>query len=49
MAAGARLEAMRLRVRLSRLTVWRVIAAGPFALAVTVASTPAAVSSLLRP
>ncbi|MDT7847482.1 conjugal transfer protein [Streptomyces justiciae] len=39
-AAGARLEAMRRRVRLSRVAVWTVIAAGPVALAVAVTSTP---------
>ncbi|MER5199753.1 conjugal transfer protein [Streptomyces sp. NPDC002755] len=45
MAAGARLEAMRRRVRLSRLAVWTVIAAGPIALCVAVASTPATVEA----
>jgi uncharacterized protein YfaQ (DUF2300 family) len=45
MAAGARLEAMRRRVRLSRLAVWTVIAAGPIALCVAVASTPATVQA----
>ncbi|WP_369228793.1 conjugal transfer protein [Streptomyces sp. R21] len=45
MAAGARLEAMRRRVRLSRLAVWTVIAAGPVALCVAVASTPATVEA----
>ncbi|MFI6358012.1 conjugal transfer protein [Streptomyces sp. NPDC050743] len=45
MAAGARLEAMRRRVRLSRLAVWTVIAAGPVALAVAVASTPTTVQA----
>ncbi|MGW2618507.1 conjugal transfer protein [Streptomyces sp. NPDC001500] len=40
MAAGARLETMRRRVRLSRVALWTVIAAGPIALAVAVASTP---------
>jgi hypothetical protein len=45
MAAGARLEAMRRRVRLSRLAVWTVIAAGPVALAVAVASTPTTVEA----
>ncbi|MFD5572967.1 conjugal transfer protein [Streptomyces cadmiisoli] len=40
MAAGARLEAMRRRVRLSRVAVWTVIAAGPIALCVAVTSTP---------
>ncbi|MGW3149764.1 conjugal transfer protein [Streptomyces sp. NPDC001177] len=39
-AASARLEAMRRRVRLSRVAVWTVIAAGPIALCVAVASTP---------
>ncbi|MGV9248740.1 conjugal transfer protein [Streptomyces sp. NPDC003710] len=43
MAAGARLEAMRRRVRLSRVAVWTVIAAGPIALCVAVASTPTTV------
>ncbi|MFC8349805.1 conjugal transfer protein [Streptomyces sp. NPDC057280] len=42
MAAGARLEAMRRRVRLSRVAVWTVIAAGPVALAVAVTSPPTA-------
>ncbi|MGX1542565.1 conjugal transfer protein [Streptomyces adustus] len=37
MPGGARLEAMRRRVRLSRLAIWMVIAAGPVALAVAVA------------
>ncbi|MET8292159.1 conjugal transfer protein [Streptomyces sp. NPDC005132] len=45
MAAGARLEAMRRRVRLSRLVVWTVIAAGPVALAVALASTPTTVAA----
>ncbi|MET7474677.1 conjugal transfer protein [Streptomyces sp. NPDC005648] len=45
MAAGARLEAMRRRVRLSRMAVWTVIAAGPIALAVAVASTPTTVAA----
>ncbi|WP_369253799.1 hypothetical protein [Streptomyces sp. R35] len=45
MAAGARLEAMRRRVRLSRLAAWTVIAAGPIALAVAVASTPTTVAA----
>lgn len=43
--AGARLEAMRRRVRLSRVAVWTVIAAGPIALAVAVASTPTTVAA----
>ncbi|MER6273915.1 conjugal transfer protein [Streptomyces sp. NPDC001797] len=45
MAAGARLEAMRRRVRLSRVAVWTVIAAGPIALCVAVASTPTTVAA----
>ncbi|MFD7408440.1 conjugal transfer protein [Streptomyces sp. NPDC059866] len=45
MAAGARLEAMRRRVRLSRVAVWTVIAAGPIALGVAVASTPTTVQA----
>ncbi|MEU9271930.1 conjugal transfer protein [Streptomyces sp. NPDC048251] len=45
MAAGARLEAMRRRVRFSRLAVWTVIAAGPIALFVAVASTPTTVEA----
>ncbi|MFG2312938.1 conjugal transfer protein [Streptomyces sp. NPDC048566] len=45
MAAGASLEAMRRRVRLSRLAVWTVIAAGPAALAVALASTPTTVAA----
>ncbi|MFE5923926.1 conjugal transfer protein [Streptomyces sp. NPDC056468] len=43
MAAGARLEAMRRRVRLSRLAVWTVIGAGPIALGVALASSPTTV------
>ncbi|CCK24794.1 hypothetical protein BN159_0415 [Streptomyces davaonensis JCM 4913] len=39
MAAGARLEAMRRRVRVSRLAIWTVIAAGPVALAIALASS----------
>ncbi|MFF9705377.1 conjugal transfer protein [Streptomyces griseofuscus] len=48
MAAGARLEAMRRRVCLSRVAVWTVIAAGPIALAVAVAvaSTPGTVAQV---
>ncbi|MGW2696655.1 conjugal transfer protein [Streptomyces sp. NPDC001296] len=45
MAAGARLEAMRRRARLSRVAVWTVIAAGPVALCVAVASTPTTVQA----
>lgn len=45
MAAGARLESMRRRVRLSRLAVWTVIAAGPIALCVAVASTATTVEA----
>jgi hypothetical protein len=45
MAAGARLEAMRRRVRLSRLAAWTVIAAGPIALGVAVTSTPTTVEA----
>ncbi|MDG9709746.1 conjugal transfer protein [Streptomyces sp. DH10] len=41
-AAGARLQQMRRRVRLGHLGVWAAVAAGPIALAVTVA-TPATV------
>ncbi|MFI9772110.1 conjugal transfer protein [Streptomyces sp. NPDC052415] len=44
-AAGARLEAMHRRVRLSRVAVWTVIAAGPIALCVAVASTPTTVAA----
>ncbi|MFC9076718.1 conjugal transfer protein [Streptomyces sp. NPDC057062] len=44
-AAGARLEAMRRRVRLSRLVVWAAIAAGPVALTVAVTSAPAVVEA----
>nr|WP_256255738.1 conjugal transfer protein [Streptomyces sp. MUSC 14] len=43
MAAGVALEAMRRRVRLSRLAVWTVIAAGPIALCIAIASTPTTV------
>ncbi|MFD7604874.1 conjugal transfer protein [Streptomyces mirabilis] len=45
MAAGARLESMRRRVRLSRLAVLSAIAAGPVALCVAVASTRATVQA----
>ncbi|MFF9171835.1 MULTISPECIES: conjugal transfer protein [unclassified Streptomyces] len=45
MAAGARLESMRRRVRLSRAAVLTAIAAGPVALCVTVASTPTTVQA----
>ncbi|MER8226106.1 conjugal transfer protein [Streptomyces sp. NPDC094143] len=45
MAAGARLEAMRRRVRVSRLAVWTVIAAGPIALGITLTSTPTTVET----
>ncbi|MGW0632058.1 conjugal transfer protein [Streptomyces sp. NPDC002758] len=44
-AAGARLEAMRRRVRLSQVAVWTVIAAGPVALALAVTSTPTTVEA----
>lgn len=40
MAAGVALEAMRRRVRLSRVAVWTVIAAGPIALGLSITSTP---------
>ncbi|MFF4361032.1 conjugal transfer protein [Streptomyces sp. NPDC001604] len=45
MAAGARLEAMRRRVRLSRVAVWTVIAAGPIALCLAVTSAPTTVAA----
>ncbi|MFF4467352.1 conjugal transfer protein [Streptomyces mirabilis] len=45
MAAGARLESMRRRVRLSRLVVLSAIAAGPVALCVAVASAPTTVQA----
>ncbi|MGC0334935.1 hypothetical protein RKD23_008012 [Streptomyces sp. SAI-170] len=45
MAAGARLEAMRRRVRLSRLALWAVIAAGPIALCVAITSSPTTVEA----
>ncbi|MGW4951494.1 conjugal transfer protein [Streptomyces parvulus] len=45
MAASARLEAMRRRVRFSRLAVWSVIAAGPIALGVAVTSAPTTVEA----
>lgn len=45
MAAGARLEAMRRRVRLSRLAVWTVIAAGPIALGIAITSSPTTVEA----
>ncbi|MGW0332207.1 conjugal transfer protein [Streptomyces sp. NPDC003011] len=44
-AEGAGLEAMRRRVRFSRLAVWTAIAAGPIALCVAVASTPTTVQA----
>ncbi|WP_406410491.1 conjugal transfer protein [Streptomyces sp. NBC_01614] len=49
MAAGARLEAMRRRVRVSRLAVWTVIGAGPIALGVALASTPTTVEAAAPP
>ncbi|MFH8698922.1 MULTISPECIES: conjugal transfer protein [Streptomyces] len=49
MAAGARLEAMRRRVRLSRVAIWTVIGAGPIALGVAVASTPTTVEAATSP
>ncbi|WP_026179433.1 conjugal transfer protein [Streptomyces hokutonensis] len=45
MAAGARLEAMRRRVRLSRLAVWTAVAAGPIALGLAITSSPTAVEA----
>ncbi|MFJ9822194.1 conjugal transfer protein [Streptomyces sp. NPDC101151] len=45
MAAGARLEVMRRRVRLSRLAVWTAVAAGPIALGLALTSTPAVVEA----
>ncbi|POX47726.1 conjugal transfer protein [Streptomyces sp. Ru71] len=45
MAAGARLELMRRRVRLSRVAVLTAVAAGPIALCVAVASTPTTVQA----
>ncbi|MFG2794792.1 conjugal transfer protein [Streptomyces sp. NPDC048419] len=45
MAAAAQLEAMRRRVRLSRVAAWTVIAAGPLALCVALASHPATVEA----
>lgn len=45
MAAGARLEAMRRRVRLSRLAVLTAIAAGPIALGLAVTSSPTTVEA----
>ncbi|MFE2487167.1 conjugal transfer protein [Streptomyces mirabilis] len=45
MAAGARLEKMKRRVRLSRLALFTAIAAGPFALGVAVMSGPATVAA----
>jgi len=45
MAAGARLETMRRRVRLSRLALFTAIAAGPVALGVAVMSGPATVAA----
>lgn len=49
MAAGARLEAMRRRVRLSRVAVWTVIGAGPIALGVAIASPPTTVEAAASP
>ncbi|MFC8660759.1 conjugal transfer protein [Streptomyces sp. NPDC057199] len=48
MAAGVALEAMRRRVRLSRLALWTVIAAGPIALGVAITSAPATVEAATR-
>ncbi|MER6030669.1 conjugal transfer protein [Streptomyces sp. NPDC001851] len=45
MAAGARLEAMRRRVRLSRVAVLTAIAAGPVALCIAVSSAPTTVQA----
>jgi hypothetical protein len=45
MAAGARLEAMRRRVRLSRLAAWTAIAAGPLALGLAITSSPTTVQA----
>ncbi|MEW1648407.1 conjugal transfer protein [Streptomyces sp. NPDC091219] len=45
MAAGARLEAMRRRVRLSRLAAWTAIAAGPIALGLAITSSPTTVEA----
>lgn len=45
MAAGARLETMRRRVRLSRLALFTAIAAGPVALGVAVMSGPTTVAA----
>ncbi|MET7456270.1 conjugal transfer protein [Streptomyces sp. NPDC005574] len=45
MAAGARLEAMRRRIRLTCVAAWAVVAAGPIALCVAVASTPTTVAA----
>lgn len=45
MAAGARLERMRRRVRLSRLALFTAIAAGPVALGVAVLSGPTTVAA----
>ncbi|GGM20597.1 hypothetical protein GCM10010129_76140 [Streptomyces fumigatiscleroticus] len=45
MAAGARLEKLRRRVRLSRLALFTAIAAGPVALGVAVLSGPATVAA----
>ncbi|MCX4826269.1 conjugal transfer protein [Streptomyces sp. NBC_01142] len=45
MAAGVALEAMRRRVRLSRLAVLTAIAAGPIALGVAITSTPTVVEA----
>ena len=45
MAAGARLEKMRRRVRLSRLALFTAIAAGPVALGVAVLSGPTTVAA----
>ncbi|WP_435216388.1 conjugal transfer protein [Streptomyces sp. bgisy034] len=49
MAAGARLEAMRRRVRLSRVAVWTVIGAGPIALGVVIACPPTTVEAATSP
>ncbi|MGW7369439.1 conjugal transfer protein [Streptomyces sp. NPDC054841] len=49
MAAGVALEAMRRRVRLSRLAAWIAVAAGPIALGVAITSSPSVVEAATPP
>ncbi|WP_329394501.1 hypothetical protein [Streptomyces melanogenes] len=46
-AAAAQSEAIRHRVRLSRLAVWAVVASGPVALTVALTSSPTSVQAAI--